>query len=142
MKGFWRGAAVTSATDEYATPTALFRSLDAEFGFTLDVCATKANAACRKFYTREDDGLAQPWSGVVWCNPPYGRTVGQWIERAYLSSQMGTTVVMLVPARTDTAWWHRWALKATEVRYIQGRLKFGGAKHNAPFASALLVFRP
>ena len=136
---FW-GAAFSSATDEWSTPLEVFRQLDAEFGpFTLDVCATRDNAKCSHYYTREQDGLAQPWEGCVWMNPPYGDAIGRWMERAYLEGQRGVTVVCLVPARTDTAWWHDFAMRG-DVRFLRGRLKFGGALSGAPFPSAVVVF--
>jgi phage N-6-adenine-methyltransferase len=138
---FASDVAFTSASDEWATPMQFFRSLDAEFGFTLDVCATNENAKCDRFYTREIDGLSQQWEGVVWMNPPYGKTIGAWMERAYLASLAGATVVCLVPARTDTAWWHDYAAKG-EVRFVRGRLSFGDGKQPAPFPSAVIVFRP
>jgi phage N-6-adenine-methyltransferase len=99
----------SSKTDLWATPQEFFNKLDAEFDFTLDVCANAENAKCENFYTAEDDGLQQPWTGVVWCNPPYGRGISEWVERAYQASLNGATVVMLIPARTDTRWFHRQA---------------------------------
>jgi len=137
---FW-GAAFSSETDEWATPARVFREVDAEFGFTLDVCATPENAKCRRFFTRDDDGLSQPWNGVCWMNPPYGARIGQWMEKALQEAGRGTTVVCLVPSRTDTAWWHDCAAKG-EVRFLRGRLTFGNAKNSAPFPSAVVVFRP
>ena len=134
-------AITSSLTDEWATPQSTFDKLDAEFGFTIDVCATHENAKCEKHYTREDDGLAQVWSGRCWMNPPYGREIGKWMGKAYESARAGATVVCLVPARTDTAWWHDFAAKG-EVRFLRGRLKFGNAKTNAPFPSAVVIFRP
>lgn len=132
----------SSATDQWATPQAFFDKLNAEFGFELDVCADSCNAKCPRYFTRETDGLAQDWTGVCWMNPPYGREIGRWMRKAYESSVTGgATVVCLVPARTDTAWWHDYAAKG-EVRLIRGRLKFGNAKANAPFPSAVVVFRP
>ena len=118
-----------------------FDEWDREFGpFTLDVAATAENAMCEQYFTIQDDGLAHEWTGTVWCNPPYS-SVGRWVEKAYASSLTGTTVVCLVPARTDTRWWHQFAEKG-EVRFIKGRLRFSEAKSVAPFPSALLVFRP
>jgi len=132
-----------SSTDNWATPPDLFAELDREFTFTLDVCSSEDNAKCERFYTRADDGLRQPWSGVCWMNPPYGRTIGQWVKRAREAASDGTTVVCLLPARTDTAWWHdHVAEHATEVRFLRGRLKFGGSTNSAPFPSAIVVFRP
>ena len=131
----------SSATDLHATPQEFFDKLNAEFGFTLDVCATSENAKCASYYTKQDDGLKQPWRGNVWMNPPYGRAIAAWMEKAYLASLNGATVVCLVPARTDTAWWHDYARKG-DVTFIRGRLKFGDAKTNAPFPSAVVVFKP
>ena len=128
----------TSKTDQWATPQDFFDKLNEEFGFTLDVCALPENAKCSAYFSPEIDGLKQDWLGVCWCNPPYGRGIGEWIKKA---SQSEATVVCLVPARTDTAWWHDYAMKADDIRFIRGRLKFGGSKNSAPFPSAVLVYR-
>lgn len=130
----------SSATDVWATPQGLFDELNAEFGFSLDVCALPDNAKCSNFYTPEQDGLQQPWVGTCWMNPPYGRHIGKWVRKARLSARDGAVVVCLVPARTDTQWWHQHVTKATEVRFIQGRLRFGNAQSSAPFPSAIVVF--
>ncbi len=132
----------SSKTDLWATPQDFFNTLNAEFGFTLDVCALPYNAKCERYFTPEEDGLQQLWRGVCWMNPPYGRTIGQWVRKAYESALEGATVVCLIPARTDTAWWHTWVMQAEEVRFIRGRLKFGGSKNSAPFPSAVVIFRP
>jgi phage N-6-adenine-methyltransferase len=129
----------SSATDLWATPQDFFDKQNAIYGFTLDVCATASNAKCARYFTEADDGLAQPWQGVCWMNPPYGRTIGQWMKKAYESSLTGATVVCLVPSRTDTRWWHDYAMKG-QIEFIRGRLKFGNAKNSAPFPSALVVF--
>lgn len=131
----------SSETDLWATPQDFFDELALEFGFTTDVCATPDNAKCPSFYTKEDDGLAKEWVGTCWMNPPYGRSISLWMRKAYESALAGATVVCLVPARTDTAWWHDYAMKG-EVRFVRGRLKFGGHKNPAPFPSAVVVFRP
>ena len=131
----------SSATDLWATPQAFFERLNARFGFTLDVCATPENAKCAAYFTTADDGLAQDWRGTCWMNPPYGRAIGKWMRKAYESSLSGATVVCLVPARTDTRWWHDYAAKG-EVEFIKGRLKFGGSRNSAPFPSAVVTFRP
>ena len=128
----------TSKTDQWATPQDFFDKLNEEFGFTLDVCALPENAKCNAYYTPDINGLEQLWHGTCWCNPPYGRGIGEWIKKA---SEADATVVCLVPARTDTAWWHDYAMKADDIRFIRGRLKFGGSKNSAPFPSAVLVFR-
>ena len=130
----------SSKTDLWETPQALFDVLNAEFNFELDVCATVDNAKCDRYFSVEQDGLAQPWCGMCWMNPPYGRVIGRWMKKAYESAQGGATVVCLVPARTDTAWWHEFVMKG-EIRFLKGRLKFGGAKNSAPFPSAIVVFR-
>src|SRR5438093_183176 len=104
-----RKAYFKSKTIEWATPQAFFDQLHAEFGFTLDVAAQEDNAKCARFFTPKDDSLAQVWGGVCWMNPPYGKTIGQWMRKAYESAQQGATVVCLVPARTDTRWWHQYA---------------------------------
>lgn len=130
----------SSATDLHATPQEFFDKLNAEFDFTLDVCATSENAKCEIYYTKQDDGLKQAWRGNVWMNPPYGREIGRWMEKANESAKDGATVVCLVPARTDTKWWHEYAIQH-EVRFIRGRLKFSNAKNSAPFPSAVIVMR-
>lgn len=134
----------SSATDLWSTPQDTFDELDREFYFTLDVCATPENAKCKAFYTREEDGLKQSWQvaeGSIWMNPPYGREIGKWVRKAYESSiQENATCVCLLPARTDTAWWHDYCMKG-EIRFIRGRLKFGGQKNSAPFPSAIIIFR-
>ena len=127
----------SSKTDSWETPDSFFKKLDREFHFTLDVCATAENAKCKRFFSLEDNGLEQIWNGVCWMNPPYGRQIGKWLKKAYESK---TKVVCLVPARTDTAWWHDYVLKFGVVRFIRGRLKFVGAKSNAPFPSAIVIF--
>jgi phage N-6-adenine-methyltransferase len=124
----------------WETPTELFRRLDREFSFTLDVCALPENAKCRRYFSPEVDGLVQEWIGTCWMNPPYGSEIGKWMERAFDAAQRGCTVVCLVPARTDTEWWHKFAVRG-EVRFLRGRLKFGGAKSGAPFPSAIVIFR-
>lgn len=133
----------SSATDEWATPQRLFDDLDAEFHFTLDACATDANAKCERYYTREDDGLHQDWSGeCVWCNPPYGNVISQWVEKCSEEAKKpNTTIVALLPSRTDTRWFHDHIYnKAKEIRFIKGRLKFNDCKRSAPFPSMIVIF--
>ncbi|WP_087064465.1 DNA N-6-adenine-methyltransferase [Intestinibacillus massiliensis] len=132
----------TSSTDLWATPQDFFDELDTEFGFTLDACALPENAKCDQYYTPDQDGLSQPWSGTVWCNPPYGRQVARWVEKASHSAEAGATVVMLLPARTDTRWFHQYIYGHAETRFVAGRIKFGGAKYGAPFPNMVVVFRP
>jgi len=130
---------MTSNTPEWETPQDLFDELNAIYKFDCDVCATEQNAKCAKYYTIEDDGLAQKWEGVCWLNPPYGKTIGLWMKKAYESSLEGATVVCLIPSRTDTSWWWEYVMKG-EITFIRGRLKFGGSKNSAPFPSAIVVF--
>lgn len=131
----------SSKTDNWATPQDLFDLLDAEFHFTLDPCADLSNHKCPRYFTREEDGLAQSWAGeTVFCNPPYGRELSKWIKKA-ADESCRATVVMLIPARTDTSAFHDYILGKAEIRFIRGRLKFGGAKFNAPFPSMVVVFR-
>lgn len=130
----------SSATDEWPTPRAFFDAQHAKYDFTLDPCATAENAKCARFFDREADGLAQSWAGErVWMNPPYGREIGRWMKKAHEESERGALVVCLVPARTDTAWWHDFAAKGI-VEFLRGRLKFGDGKNSAPFPSAVVVF--
>ena len=133
----------SSAYDEWPTPWGFFEQLKGEFGpFDLDVCATPQNTKCLHYFTREQDGLAQPWAPArCWMNPPYGRTIGAWMAKAWQEAQRGALVVCLVPARTDTAWWHDYAAKG-KVRFLRGRLRFEGGTSNAPFPSAVVVFHP
>lgn len=134
----------SSKTDLWETPQELFDELNKEFNFDIDVCALPENAKCDKFYTPEMNGLSQLLNGVCWCNPPYGRNVSKWVYKAWGSSYaLGTTVVMLLPARTDTKWFHDYIYNQNhvEVRFIRGRLKFGGFKNSAPFPSMIVVFR-
>ena len=134
-------ACLSSEKMDWETPQEFFDNLNNEFGFTLDVCATPDNAKCHAYFTEQDNGLLFEWSGEkCWMNPPYGREIGKWMRKAYEESQKGAIVVCLVPARTDTAWWHDYAVKG-EVRFIRGRLKFGGAKNAAPFPSAVVIFK-
>lgn len=137
--GASRNVHFSSTDSTWETPQEVFDALDQEFGFTLDVCATPETAKCADYLTPDEDAFACPWFGTCWMNPPYGRDIGRWIRRAYASALDGATVVCLVPARTDTAWFQDYCLRG-EVRFLRGRLRFGGAKHNAPFPSAVVVF--
>ena len=130
---------LSSKTCEWETPQWFFDKLNAQFKFNLDVCATPDNAKCKRYFTKDDDGLQRKWTGTCWMNPPYGREIKQWMKKAYEESLHGATVVCLVPARTDTAWWHDYAMKG-KIRFIRGRLKFGGHKNSAPFPSAIVIF--
>jgi phage N-6-adenine-methyltransferase len=151
----------SSETCEWATPQEIFDQLNAEWNFTLDVCATPDNAKCERYFTKEDDGLSKPWTNErCWMNPPYGRDMGKWVQKAWYESTRGALVVCLVPARTDVKWWHDWAMRG-EIRFFKGRMKFQRsdgrrlahngkavmegrkpAQNTAPFATAFVIFRP
>ena len=132
----------SSQSDMWETPQEFFDKLNQEFHFNLDACALPENAKCTKYYTPKQDGLSQPWSGVVWCNPPYGREIGSWVRKGFFAAVNGATVVMLLPARTDTKWFHEYIYGKAEIRFVKGRLKFGESKNSAPFPSMVAVFRP
>lgn len=131
----------TSNTDEWETPQSFFNSLNEEFRFEWDVCATENNTKCAMFYEKESNSLSKEWKGICWMNPPYGRQISNWVKKAYESSLKGSTVVCLLPARTDTKWFHDYCTKG-EIRFVKGRLKFGGSKWNAPFPNMVVIFRP
>lgn len=132
----------SSNTGDWETPKEIFLMLDNEFHFNLDPCASDKNHKCEKFYTEEIDGLKQDWQGhVVFCNPPYGRTISNWVKKCYEESRKpNTKIVLLIPARTDTAYFHDYIYNKAEIRFIRGRLKFGNAKNGAPFPSMVVVF--
>ena len=135
-------AMTSSASNDWETPQALFDELHAEFGFTIDVAASSDNAKCARFFSIDDDGLSKDWAPeTVWMNPPYGRTIEYWVAKAAVEAGKGATVVGLIPARTDTRWWHSWVMPVAEVRFIRGRIRFSGAK-DAPFPSAIAIWRP
>lgn len=121
-------ALFSSKTDQWATPQDFFDSLDAEFHFDLDPCADETNHKTPEYFTKEDDGLSKDWSGRrVFCNPPYGRAIGAWVEKAFREgTKDGTIVVLLIPARTDTKYFHDFILNRSEIRFVSGRLRFGG----------------
>lgn len=150
----------TSRSEEWETPNYVIEALSPEFKFVLDVCADESNNKAEYFYTKEMDSLTRDWqedveclafdvrprsecdNWAIWCNPPYGREISKWMQKAYLEGQSGLyPVVCLVHARTDTRWFHDWAMKADEIRLIKGRIKFGDGKNSAPFPSCLVIFR-
>lgn len=134
----------SSKTDDWETPQEFFDDLDKEFCFDLDACADEKNHKCAQYFTREQDGLKQDWAGrTVYCNPPYGKEIGQWVEKSFLEVYVGSCkcVVMLLPARTDTKWFHRYIYNKSEIRFLRGRLKFGGCKNCAPFPSMVVIYR-
>lgn len=131
----------SSATDDWATPQDVFDKLHAEFQFTVDAASSDENAKLPRHWTKQTDGLLQSWAGEsVFCNPPYGRGIGEWCRKA--AECKADVAVLLIPARTDTKWWHEWVMPQAEIRFIRGRLKFGGHTNSAPFPSAIAVYRP
>lgn len=135
---------LSSKKMDWATPQDFFDKLNAEFHFTLDPCADDQNHKCEKYYTEEQDGLQQDWSGErVFCNPPYGKDVPKWVKKCFDEVYGGncTCAVMLLHARTDTRWFHEYIYHRAEVRFVKGRLRFGGQTTNAPFPSMVVVFR-
>ena len=131
----------SSKSDEWETPIDIFNKLDAEFHFDLDPCSTDSNHKCDKYFTKEINGLSKSWGGSrVFCNPPYSN-ISKWVEKAYRESQQDhTLVVLLIPARTDTRYFHDYIYQRSEIRFIKGRLKFSG-KGSAPFPSMIVIFR-
>jgi phage N-6-adenine-methyltransferase len=131
----------SSKTDLWATPQDFFDELDHEYDFQLDPYATPSNAKCDTYFTEDDDGLSKSWHeyGTIFMNPPYGRVIGKWVQKAYEEAQKGCTVVCLLPSRTDTKWFHDYCMKG-KITFIRGRLKFGGSKNPAPFPSMVVVF--
>ena len=127
---------------EWATPPEVFDPLHAEFGFTVDACATPDNAKCARFWSEADNGLAQNWTGErVWMNPPYGREVAAWTQKA--AHSRAAVVVGLLPASTDLAWWHRDVIDRARVRYIRGRVRFltdGPYRASGFFASVIVIW--
>lgn len=137
-------ALTSSIADCWETPRALFEALDEEFSFRLDAAASAENTKCPHYYDIEADGLASDWGdGPVWLNPPYGRQIAPWMDKcADYAERGGGTVCALIPMRSDTAWFHRSVMRASELRLFRGRIRFGGSSAGAPFPSALAVFRP
>ena len=139
-------AMFSSKKMDWCTPQDLFDKLNLHFKFVLDAAATQDNAKCDLYFTPETDGLLQSWDvgGPVFVNPPYGREIGRWVEKAYMESQKGITIVMLIPARTDTRYFHQYIYKKAETYFIRGRLRFtnekGECKGSAPFPSMVVIY--
>ncbi len=133
----------SSKTDQWSTPQDFYQMLDDEFHFDLDPCADATNYKCDTYFTKEEDGLLQDWGGHrVFCNPPYGKAISAWVRKCYEEGQKDNTlVVMLIPARTDTKYFHDYIYHHAEIRFIQGRLKFGNSKQSASFPSMVVIFR-
>lgn len=132
----------SSKSDEWSTPQDVFDNLDAEFHFNLDPCCTHENRKCENYYTKEDNGLKHSWGGYsVFCNPPYSN-IAEWVEKCYREgTKDNTTVVLLIPSRTDTKYFHNFIYNRAEIRFVKGRLKFGGHSNSAPFPSMIVIFR-
>jgi site-specific DNA-methyltransferase (adenine-specific) len=135
-------ALFSSNSDEWSTPSELFDKLNKEFDFNLDPCSNENNHKCENYYTIKDDGLSKNWGGYrVFCNPPYSN-IAAWVKKAWReSTKDNTLVVLLIPARTDTKYFHEYIYQRSEIRFIKGRLKFGESKNSAPFPSMIVIFR-
>lgn len=139
-------ALLSSKNTDWCTPQDFFDALNKEFDFVLDAAATEKTAKCGLYYTPETDGLSQSWDrgGAVFCNPPYGREIGRWVQKAYEEAQAGTRIVLLIPARTDTSYFHEFIYGKAEIRFIRGRLRFtdedGNVSNPAPFPSMLAIY--
>lgn len=130
---------------QWETPQDFFNELNKEFRFNVDVCAVEYNAKVKHFFSPNVDGLSVPWRGRCWCNPPYDKTIGNWVQKAYNSAQNGSTVVCLLPGRSsDTKWFHRYVMRASEIRFIKDRIHFGnnGKFSRANISSIVVIFRP
>ena len=137
----WETVCFSGEKPDWETPYWLFKQLNEEFHFTLDAAASDQNHKCDAYFTEETDGLKHEWHKSTWCNPPYGRVISKWVEKAVHECENGNTVVMLLPARTDTEWFHKWIYKQHEVRFIKGRVRFSGSQYNAPFPNMIVVMR-
>lgn len=139
-------ALLSSKNMNWCTPQDFFDEINNEFHFVLDAAASDKSAKCAKYFTPETDGLRQSWDvgGAVFCNPPYGREIGKWVQKAYEEAQKGIKIVLLIPARTDTKWFHDYIYNKAEIRFLRGRLKFadedGNVENNAPFPSMLVIY--
>lgn len=139
----------SSESVEWGTPQELFDELDSEFHFVLDVCATRSNAKCKRYFTKETDGLKQSWKvergQAVWCNPPYGKDISNWVRKAFEEWKNGSTIVLLIPVRSDTKYFHDYIYGNAELRFIKGRLRFtnseGKTLGSAPFPSMIVIFK-
>ena len=136
-------ALYASRADEWPPPRTFFATLNDEFQFTLDPCATRENATCARYFTMKERGLAKDWGHRrVFCNPPYARAISAWVQKCYLAAMQGATVVLLIPSRTDTRCFHDWIYGKAELRFVRGRLKFGDGSQSAPFPSLVAIYRP
>jgi len=142
----------SSKSRDWETPESIFKPLQEEFNIVLDVCATDQNKKCDAYLDRKLNGLTSEWlivgetgkpsKGACWMNPPYGREVGAWVRKAHAESLKGITTVALLPARTDTKWFHEYIYGKTEIRFFKGRIRFVNAKASAPFPSMIVIFKP
>jgi phage N-6-adenine-methyltransferase len=137
----WREAVLKT---DWKTPVMLFAALDSEFHFSVDVCASPWNAQCEKYFTIENNGLSQEWNGVCWCNPPFDESQKLWVRKAWEEAQRGCTVAVIIPGNYhDSEWWHKYALRASEIRYMRGRARFLNEEgKETSMRTILLIFRP
>ena len=135
-------ALFTNNSDEWTTPKYLYNELNKRFKFTLDPCSTNENHLCDKYFTKEDDGLSKSWKGeTVYVNPPYSN-IKKWVEKCYMEHKTnGTSVVMLIPSRTDTIYFHNYIYHKADIKFIKGRLHFSNSKNSAPFPSMIVIYK-
>lgn len=130
-----------SNSEEYETPPEIFEPLQKEFDLQLDVCATKENTKCDLFFTKEEDGLTKEWDRSFWMNPPFGRNLKKWVQKAYEESQKGVIGVLLLPVRSNTIWWHKYIIDTkAEVRFLKGEIKFVGYERGLWLPFAIIIF--
>lgn len=132
----------SSEKHDWETPIELFNALNNEFNFNLDVCASKENKKCENYFCEEDNALWKEWNGNCFMNPPYGRGIEWWVQKAYNESQKGNIIVCLLPVRSDTKWWHFYCMKSFEIRLLTRRLTFSKYNNKAPFPCAIVIFKP
>lgn len=133
----------SSKSNDWSTPQDFFNELNDEFHFDIDLCADESNHKCDKYFSISDNSLEQDWEGFTgFCNPPYGKEIKDWVRKAYYEGRKpNTTIVMLIPARTDTVYFHKYIYNKAEIRFIKGRLKFGDSKNSAPFPSMVVIYK-
>lgn len=140
-----------SSNKEWETPDSVFTPLQKEFKIVLDVCAGEKNTKCKAYFDKKLNGLSSSWglakevggeNAACWMNPPYGRGIDRWVHKAHEESLKGITTIALLPARTDTSWFHNYILNKHEVRFLKGRIKFVDAPSSAPFPSMIVIFKP
>ncbi|GAI17513.1 unnamed protein product [marine sediment metagenome] len=139
--GIGRKNIFKSESTEYETPKEIFEPLQKEFDLRLDVCATKENAKCELFFTKEEDALSKDWNENFWMNPPFSRNLKKWVQKAYEESEKGVTGVLLLPVGSNTLWWHKYIIDTkAEVRFLKGEIKFSNQKRGLWLPFAIIIY--